>query len=814
MKDNYYRYWGKADPDLGGWHLLPHHSLDVAACALELLDARPDWRSRLVNLSGLQLPELRRWIGFFAAVHDLGKFAAAFQGLAPQVARDLGHTKFPEYRVRHDSLGWLMWRRKFATAFVSADMQTAVAVWIRAATGHHGQPPSLDSLANIANHSNPKDLDAAMSWVGACQDWFKPDLTKGSESDFELVSWWLAGFFTVADWLGSDAGKFVYRPQPVAFDEYFEYAQGLAKQAVDDAGLRTVPKPVLGFNELFPGYRLSAVQAIAESLRTDEPQLTIIEEATGGGKTEAALALAGGKNLFFGLPTQATANGLWARVRNSPSLSQQATLTHGGRWMVPGSMDYASAWLTDSTRRNLLADVCVGTIDQAALAVLHAKHAALRLVGLMGKTVIIDEAHAYDPYQRKVLTTLIERTARSDGSVIILSATLPKLHRREYLGAWAAGRGVPAPELQCEAYPLITHMRASGPLLEQPVETLRPRHVDTVEVETFDSVRLRVLDAVRCGQCVCWIRNTVRDAIDAYDSLRSDLNELELFHARFISADRAAIERRVLSRFGKESTFQERQGRVLIATQVVEQSLDLDFDLLISDLAPIDLLIQRAGRLHRHQRGSRGMPTMIVHAPRWSDQPSAGWVWAWGRGTGFVYPDHGRLWLSLRILRKHGGMALPQDARSLIEGVYGEGIEDGVPSSLQETTLDSAARAINMVGSADYHTVPATAAYEADGMTRWNDERAPTRLGAPVQEWILTCNGAPLSGSAAESGVKLYLSALSDGPRENRVKVAPWQRTLAMVKVGEDSWYVRGINGKGDALRVEYARDRGLVVVT
>ncbi len=805
-----FRYWGKADPVIGGWHLLPYHSLDVAACAVTLLKARPDWQRRLIKLTGLTGEHLEQWVGFFAALHDLGKFASAFQGQVPHIAQALGQTRHPPYTVRHDSLGWMMWRFSLARKFTSDAHRASCAVWVRAATGHHGQPPTLASLTDINTHALPEDLTATEDWVRLCHERFCVDLSLGAEADFERASWWLAGLFTVADWLGSDAEKFPYCAEPVDLDEYWEKVQTQANYAVADAGLGFIDQERFSFRDLFPAYTPSAVQALADNLATSEAHLTIIEESTGSGKTEAALALAGGQHLFFGLPTQATANGLWARIRNSPILSRQATLSHGGRWLVPGSMEYATAWLRDSTRRSLLSDVCVGTVDQALLCVLYTRHAALRLIGLMAKSIIVDEAHAYDPYQRAILSSLIERAAQSDSSVILLSATLPKSHRQQYVDAWARGRSTQRPPVTSDAYPLITHVRSEEDIREITLASAPlDRTIAFTHLSDVTEVERRIVNAAQSGQCVCWIRNTVRDAIEVYDRLRLRAPKVTLFHARFIGADRARIEQQVLSRFGKISTCGERGGQVLIATQVVEQSLDLDFDLLATDIAPIDLVIQRVGRLHRHDRGDRGMPEVILHAPRWQDVPGEGWMWGWGKGTAVVYPDHGRLWLTLGALRRVGRLVLPRDARDLVEGVYGPDIEQTIPMPLRQTTVDATDKALSMVNTAGFHTV--TGAYEADGTTRWDDERAPTRLGAPVREWVLSSEGKLLAASTFESSVKLYVSSLAEASPDRGIRVAPWQRSLAMAVDGT-GWTARGSKLDRKPVTVRYSRDRGFTV--
>jgi CRISPR-associated endonuclease/helicase Cas3 len=442
--------------------------------------------------------------------------------------------------------------------------------------------------------------------------------------------------------------------------------------------------------------------------------------------------------------------------------------------------------------------------------VLYVRHGTLRILGLADKTLIVDEVHACDEYQRAVLKILIEFQARVGATVILLSATLPQLHRQDYATAWARGRDVTAPVLKATTYPLITQVR-DAVQTEQAVSAGHSRHVEVVDESDFGAIVQRITAAAQSGQCVCWIRNTVKDAIEAYDMIEAQGVATDLFHARFTNGDRADIEKRVLARFGKDSKPTERHGQVLVATQVVEQSLDLDFDLMVTDLAPIDLLIQRAGRLHRHDRGDRGIPTMVLHAPRWVDSPSLNWVDDWNRGTAIVYPDHGRLWLTMKIIRERNGIHVPEDARLLIEAVYGAGIEENIPEPLAAITIKQMGEGLACAAMSGYHAISPNGAYESDGTIRWQEERAPTRLGDPTVEWVLTSDAEPLNGSVPESTVRLRLAALVNADSDSSIKVHPWQRVMSLCANGA-RWSASGDRGKGRSVNIQYDRLRGLVV--
>jgi len=403
-----------------------------------------------------------------------------------------------------------------------------------------------------------------------------------------------------------------------------------------------------------------------------------------------------------------------------------------------------SSWLADNRKKSLLADVGVGTIDQALLAVLPARFQSLRLFGLANHILIVDEVHAYDPYMNKLLQNLLAFHAALGGSAILLSATLPTKVRRDFIAAFARGCDDHQElESKIKDYPLASAYSKEEGVRETPVDATPQRRCRVgikLVAEEKEVVRL-ISEAAGRGQCVCWIRNTVHDAGAGYDLLKGELpaDDVRLFHARFAMGDRLDIEGAVTTTFGKKSTALERSGKVLVATQVVEQSLDLDFDLLVSDLAPMDLLIQRAGRLHRHPRDEYGNPLsegpdrreppwMIIHGPATEDDVDGKWYKSKFEKASFVYPSHGCLWLTARLLVDKGELKMPDDARELVEAAFSEKA-DKIPAPLRQRDDQADVQRQADRGLAHINMLKLDEGYEAT-ITQWREDmKTPTRLG-------------------------------------------------------------------------------------
>lgn len=809
----YFPYWGKASPVQEGspvYHLLALHSLDVAACGQHLLQLPQFSLASLASDLGWPQQDVESLFLFFLALHDLGKFARAFQGLVPNLSPDLVPAdESKRYEQRHDTLGWVLWAQDLAEDFpldALPDPQSDFwAIWLRSAVGHHGKPPQeSESGGLIALDAGDfflrADRRAARAFVADIADLLLPAgiSTPGREHVLVLKRhvWRLAGLSVLADWLGSNQAFFAYRSEPLPLAEYWKHTQGQAEKAVTAAGLHQqrvrdwqIPQQLFDYLHEPTPLQLYAAAVELES----GPQLFLLEDVTGAGKTEAALILtqrlmqAGrAHGLYFALPSMATANQMYQRVGSIYRRLYQAQaqpsliLSHGARQLVEGfrqsilqTQEQASdrsyrsgessasaqcnAWLADNRKKALLAEVGVGTLDQALLAIMPARHQSLRLLGLAGKVLLVDEVHAYDAYMMTLLKTVLTAHARQGGSVILLSATLPVAMREMLLAAYRYGLGISDDSvLDDRRYPLAVragrkvhaHACATRPQVRRRVQ-VHALHDETQVVDLL-------VEQARAGRCIAWIRNTVEDARRAHSLLAERLPELDLmlFHSRYAMSDRLDIEADVLARFGKHSMGAERTGRVLIGTQVLEQSLDFDADVMVSDLAPIDLLIQRAGRLQRHARQRNGdpaadgveqrpTPELYLLSPEPDDEPAANWYSSLFPKACFVYPDVGQLWLGARALLRSGCIVTPGKAgqpgavRELVEAVYGADMES-VPDALQKASRDQIGKDLAMQSQAHFNALKLDRGYCIDSSALWyEDHKVPTRLGDETQTLYL-----------------------------------------------------------------------------
>jgi CRISPR-associated endonuclease/helicase Cas3 len=790
----FYRYWGKAHPDGvdgAACHRLVFHSLDVAAVGAAWWDTDDALRRRVTALLGTDDESARALILRLLAAHDLGKFTGSFQALSPEAAALVG-ASLPENPVRgqrHDALSHALWRDHIRQALgIPAG---SIGMLFGAFAGHHGRPAQAPQ-AGANRGFDVADADAALAFFRACGPAMGlPKLAwpvMEDEGRVARATWFFAGLAVACDWIGSNQEWFAYRADTMPLDEYWhDMALPCAKAAL--AAARIVPSrfaPMPTIESLLPADAApTPLQcAIARLPLSGGPQLQIIEDLTGAGKTEAALLLAGrmiaaglGDGLFFALPTQATANAMWRRIGRlessliAPDAAPTVVLAHGARGLVedrtqprltssadtqsrpaaePTATHDAVGWIADDMRKATLADIGIGTVDQAVLAVFPEKFQSLRLMGVARKILILDEVHAYDAYMCENIAKLLRFQAALGGSAILLSATLSAKQRRDFAAAFREGLDLdPTPYTQHPApFPqLVTTDCAGTRALPVAAAPRTRRTIDIVRLAP-DEALARVVELARAGACVCWLRNTVGDVIAAATALGDAAPEIprRVFHARFAMADRLAIETGLLRDFGPASSGATRRGQVVVASQVAEQSLDVDFDEMVTDLAPIDLLIQRAGRVHRHARpGREGGPRLHVVMPPWSETPGADWYAKPMRGSAFVYSDPGIVWRTARLLIRYDRFVLPEMVRELIEGVYA--VDADTPEGLRGLADKAEGKRYGDRATAFQATLPLEKGYvpgpiwtdSADTMTRLGEPQVTLRLaildGEALRPW-------------------------------------------------------------------------------
>ncbi|MBL8602065.1 MAG: CRISPR-associated helicase Cas3' [Myxococcales bacterium] len=702
--------WGKGKPRGNiPAHPVLCHMLDVAAVAQLLLTrhAPKALRDRLLAIHPDGEEASLKLLCFVIAIHDLGKFTPAFQAKLEAFAGLLGAQGFdlnaPPTARHHGEAGLGLAREALQDLGLSPQNALHLA---RAVTAHHGEYPTDSSLnrnplSGKEKGRNPRWDDARANAIEALRAHFSPRPAPSLAITHAYVTA-LAGLTSVADWVGSMDEVFVYEPPQASLAEYGSRALERAEIAFERAGYRPVGEVVFRrFTELFPSFAPWPLHSLAEQIADalDEPSLVIVEAPMGEGKTEAALLIANAAaaklkqhGVFLGLPTKATANQMLGRLqaflaRTQPDEATNLILAHADApinerfqrlvavYDREGNGVRAEGWFL-SKKRTLLAEHAVGTIDQALLGVMRTQHAFVRLYGLAGKTVVLDEVHAYDTYTSTLLDRLVEWLAALGTTVVLLSATLPSARRRALVEAYRSGLGTPLHEEARAAYPrvTVTNRHTTQALGFAPRGT--PTVVSLARLaDDLEAVADEVARRVERGGCIGWICNTVDRAQQAYALLgaRSPGTPRMLIHARMLPEMRAKRERDLEEQLGPQDRGAQRPERVVvIGTQVLEQSLDVDFDLLVTDLAPVDLLLQRAGRLQRHRdRSNRApgfeVPQLVVV------QPAGDFAHVNIAGVAKVYAER-LVRETLRVLEGRSAFTLPDDIEPLVEAVYREDI--------------------------------------------------------------------------------------------------------------------------------------------
>ena len=658
VKDPFFRLLpGKSGQGKEGrWLPFYIHAEDTAGILEKLLSG---WLSeRTKQTLCLEQEEQERICRFLALVHDIGKLTPAF------LARIL--PSLPELQEQLKSVGIIVdsdvlrkgCRHALASAVILHNYECPPGI-VSVVGAHHGKPITKEQDGKLTDllqidfqcyyGAYGKDSPQGQRWEAFRRDWFNYALSAaGYSSAAELpqldipTQMLMTGLLIMADWISSNQEYFPL----INLEDRGEALE--QERRVWNAWRRFDPRDLWSPLSVYPeetwfmstfGFspnieQKTAMEAAGECFT---PGIFILEAQMGRGKTEAALAIAeilagklGCSGLFFGLPTQATANGIFPRLkdwgdRQADNLTLTIRLAHG---MASLNEDYRALFFGDSAvdddgdggllvhpwfrgkKQVLLSDFVIGTIDQLLMAALKQKHLMLRHLGLSGKVVILDECHAYDAYMNEYLDRALNWMGQYGVPVVILSATLPAERRAALVDAYLNKNPVQTPGEESwrnrRDYPLLTWtqgdaVRQKAIPMEGPVKNVFLGRLEDADLSSW------LQDHLRKGGCAGVIVNTVRRAQDLAKELERTIPEatVEVFHSQFIQPDRAEKEAELVSRLGKESVSAERDRYIVVGTQVLEQSLDIDFDCMVTDLCPMDLLLQRIGRLHRHNRQDR-----------------------------------------------------------------------------------------------------------------------------------------------------------------------------------------------------------------
>ena len=770
--------WAKSTPVRCS---LPRHMIDTAHVAGVLWD---DVLSDRTRTAFENVGLTRQSLMLLAGLHDLGKASPGFQAKRPEL-----YSGWPEElrsstaalvagrETRHEHVSYHAVRSILGGPDGGRTEGLALVVG-----GHHGVYPS----AGVRAGPNPLAVGGE-SWDDARRrlwEWLAEilgaDLKPASLPRPVVVP--TTGLVIVSDWIASNEHWFTPSSSPLA--EYVEESRRRAEAAIRRLTWRRwKPRPGL-FVDHFPGFRPRPIQRTVEQIagRTGSGSLVIIEAETGSGKTEAALHLAArwvergdASGIFLALPTRATSNAMFTRVlsfleRTSTQGGIQSQLVHGWaslesefqrlfefRFAESGTEDQeerrvaaAHRWFT-YRRRGLLAPIGVGTIDQVLMAGLAMRYTPLRIWGLADKVVVVDEVHAYDTYMSTLLDRVLAWLGALEVPVILLSATLPVARKRELLEAYS---GRDAAELG--DYPSVAWISTKGDggsmrvLPSRGIRRVVVRRRPTDRPEDPACVAELALDWSERGANVLVVCNTVRRAQRVANSLRSLGDRLHLIHARLRFDDRSIREGRLLDLFGPRGESRPR-GHVVVGTQVVEQSLDIDLDVLVTDVAPMDLLIQRMGRIHRHAVEARAVADPLMLVTGFSDVPSVPRI---DPGTAAVYHP----WVLYRTLAALPDLITePDDVPVLISAVYDDTGERDLPDRLaaardnyEESMGELAARARQVFvppprGAVDLVrlTDPAVDDLGPDEAEPGVDRRllAQTRIGSPSVTLVVSRPG-------------------------------------------------------------------------
>lgn len=835
--------WAKIDKATGDFHHLAHHCADVAAC-FEAITSLPVIRARLERAGNEELlPEFLARLAVLCFLHDVGKLHPGFQ------AKGWSDGTWFGQKHGHIHEGAAIYSANGPPTIASHLCLDDLVRWgvdrnlLYATLAHHGRPFTPESQGEkswerIAAASVLYAPEIAAKEIGiAIRRWFPlafslEERQLPSSPDFQHL---FCGFVTLADWLGSDRRFF---PFVGKFDpNYMDKAREQAKKAVSSIGLdgglfRSIARERMDFSVITGFVKQNASQKLIDTASADQ-QMVILEAETGSGKTEAAFwrfahLFSSGKvdGLYFALPTRASAVQLHSRVNTMLKRflgddAPEAVLAVPGylkagkvegralpgwqvRWEDEGSATdeiLEARWAAESAKRYLAATVAVGTVDQAMLAALQVKHAHMRGAAMARSLLVIDEVHASDSYMTEIQNHLLRLHLGRGGYALLMSATLGSRARTKWLGdqpqSFKDAIGVPYPAVWTKSR-------------KEPVSTPSKEHQKAVSMflvptmEALECARLAIT-AARAGARVLVIRNTVDTAVSTWSAIQeaggenlllNAANGPALHHGRFAPEDRKLLDRAVEDALSVKVRFG--QGVIVIGTQTLEQSLDIDADLLLTDLCPMDVLLQRIGRLHRHASGLRPdgfeVPACHVMTPAKGLVPLLrphfeNGLGAWKENSGVlngIYRDLSILNLTERLVIEHPVWSLPSMNRFLVESAtHEERIEtlhQELGTEWSEYRTDVIGEEIAKKGAASNIILPIQRPF-SEVLFPQSEENIRTRLG---EEGACVTFDEPIIGPFGNTVAGLILPAHWSRGLDTTEQVRPTvNRGLLEIEIGD-----------------------------
>lgn len=614
------KLWAKLNPKKS----LIDHMLETGIVAGCLMNGifRP-LVNRLVELTGIDEAILKSQITFICAMHDIGKAHPVFQGRDTETNEMLRGYELNQEAVstmfRHEEYAEKMIKQ---TDLFGFDADTRSKIMIRQIISLHHQkekerkkedfveikPKTAERWGNMQKY-----IYNYIKEIFPCEKIEFPDAVFKNQKTKFAVENGILGILITSDWIASnndvmdnktirdfsDINEYIKEKKEIV--KLFLFSQGLAYSSFPN---------VRSFDSIFHfGDGRPVQHDVAKLVQNNNIKLMLIESGCGSGKTEAALYAAsvlGNKNglsgIYMGLPTGTSAEAIQGRVDDFLSeLHMRKTKLYTSKSMLLRENNTEPSW-TDVSRQRLLTPSAVGTVDQVITAARLVRFESVRMAGLSSKVLIIDEIHAYDAYMITVIERLLQICNVLGVPVILLSATLPVSTKKKLFSTIINESDID----MHSGYPLISYVTTDNEFYECQSESYEPDK--NIECESlpilndYESIAERAVKNVKYGGCECVIMNTVADAINVYDSIKkiadNDYNVI-LYHARMPETTKDEKIKKILKWCGKNRS--ERPERaIIVGTQVLEQSIDIDVDYMITAICPVDLLLQRIGRYHRH----------------------------------------------------------------------------------------------------------------------------------------------------------------------------------------------------------------------